>query len=121
MNNLLSLIGIQSAFAGPAAAAPSAASTSQGIFSMLPMIVILIGFMYFLMIRPQTKRAKEHKNLLSGLMKGDEVMTIGGIAGTIEKITDDFIVLSIAEGVNINIQKSAISGSLPKGTLKTIS
>lgn len=118
MRNLFVLLGIFG-FENVYAAAPASAGSS-GIMSMLPMIVILIGFMYFLMIRPQAKRAKEHKNLMGSLQKGDEVMTIGGIAGTIEKVTDDFVVLVIAENININMQKSAIANVLPKGTLKTI-
>jgi len=72
------------------------------------------------MWRPQSKRAKEHKNLVSGLSKGDEVITNGGIAGKISKVSDDFIRVEIAEGVEIKIQKVAISTALPKGTLKSI-
>lgn len=114
------LVSIQTAFADTAAAGGAAAGSGGGLMSMLPMLVILMGLMYFVMIRPQTKRAKEHKNLLSNLQKGDEVMTIGGIGGTIEKLTDDFVVLNIANGVNINMQKSAISTVLPKGSLNKV-
>ena len=84
---------------------------------------IFVGFgliFYFLMWRPQSKRTKEHKNLVSGLSKGDEVITNGGIAGKISKVTDDFIRVEVAEGVEIKVQKIAISASLPKGTLKSI-
>ncbi|MCL5261563.1 MAG: preprotein translocase subunit YajC [Gammaproteobacteria bacterium] len=118
MSIFLSFIGIADAFA--AAAPAQAAGGQQSWGSLIPMFAILILFMYFMIIRPQTKRAKEHKNLVSGLKKGDEVMTVGGILGKIEKITDNFIVLSIAENTNITVQKSAVSNTLPKGTIKSI-
>lgn len=103
-----------------AAGAGSSPSTSQGLMSILPMIILLVVFMYFMVIRPQSKRAKEHKNLISNLQKGDEITTIGGILGKIENIADDFIVLNIAEGTNVTIQKSAIANVLPRGTMKVI-
>mgnify|MGYP000161393752 FL=1 len=89
----------------------------------LMQLVFFGGFIlifYFLMWRPQSKRAKEHKSLVSGLSKGDEVITTGGIAGKISKVSEDFIRVEIAEGVEIKIQKVAISTALPKGTLKSI-
>ncbi|MDX1452076.1 MAG: preprotein translocase subunit YajC [Oleiphilaceae bacterium] len=75
---------------------------------------------YFLMWRPQSKRAKEHRNLVSGLSKGDEVVTSGGVAGKVTKVTDDFVMLEVAEGVEMKIQKVAVASALPKGTLKSI-
>ena len=90
---ILNLLGIGTAYAADAAA-PSA---GQGLISMLPMLIILILFMYFLIIRPQSKRAKEHRSLVNSLQKGDEVITTGGILGKITKISDDFITLTIAE------------------------
>jgi preprotein translocase subunit YajC len=75
---------------------------------------------YFLMWRPQAKRAKEHKELMGGLSKGDEVLTNGGIAGRILRVKDDFIVLEVADNVEIKVQKVAVAGALPKGTLKDI-
>lgn len=95
-------------------------STTQGIISMLPMIAILVLFMYFMVIRPQSKRAKDHKKLMDSLQKGDEVVTLGGILGKIEKISDDFVIINIAENTNITIQKSAISNIVPRGTLKSV-
>ena len=86
-------------------------------------LVFFGGFIlifYFLMWRPQSKRAKEHKNLVSELSKGDEVITNGGIAGKISKVSEDFIRVEIADGVEIKIQKVAIASALPKGTLKSI-
>jgi len=91
--------------------------------SAIMQLVFFGGFIlifYFLMWRPQSKRTKEHKNLVSGLSKGDEVITNGGIAGKISKVTDDFIRVEVAEGVEIKVQKVAISSALPKGTLKSI-
>lgn len=113
--NILTFLGITDAFAD-AAATPTGI---QGMMSFLPMLVILILFMYFMVIRPQTKRAKEHRNLLSNLKKGDEVVTAGGILGKIDEINDDFITLTIAEKVNIKVQKGSVSGFMPKGTLKS--
>jgi preprotein translocase subunit YajC len=72
------------------------------------------------MWRPQSKRAKEHKNLVSSLSKGDEVITNGGIAGKISKVSEDFIAMEVSEGVELKVQKVAIAASLPKGTLKSI-
>jgi preprotein translocase subunit YajC len=103
-----------------AAATTTPPSTTQGIMSMLPMIAILILFMYFMVIRPQSKRTKEHKKLMDNLQKGDEVTTVGGILGRIEKITDDFVMLNIDGNTNIIAQKSAISNIVPKGTIKSV-
>ena len=91
--------------------------------SAIMQLVFFGGFIlifYFLMWRPQSKRAKEHKNLVSELSKGDEVITNGGIAGKISKVSEDFIRVEVAEGVEIKIQKVAIASALPKGTLKSI-
>ena len=100
--------------------AASTQSTSQSIISMLPMIAILILFMYFMVIRPQSKRAKDQKKLIDSLQKGDEVMTVSGILGKIEKIANDFVVLNIAEHTNITIQKNAIANVVPHGTMGSL-
>lgn len=116
--NILTLIGITNAYA--AAATPATTqSSSQSLMSMLPLFLILILFMYFVTIRPQAKRAKEQKKLLSNLQKGDEVLTTSGLLGKIEKINNDFVILNIAENVNITIQKGAIVSCVPKGTIKS--
>jgi len=91
--------------------------------SAIMQFVFLGGFIllfYFLLWRPQSKRAKEHKQLIGGLDKGDEVVTSGGIAGRIVRVKDDFVVIQIAEGVEVKVQKIAIAAALPKGTLKEI-
>jgi preprotein translocase subunit YajC len=81
--------------------------------------VILIGVMYFLMIRPQMKRQKEHRAMLDKLGNGDEVITNGGIAGTVREIGDSFVTVEIADNVRVRLQKGAIANVLPKGTLKS--
>lgn len=79
---------------------------------------IFIFYMFF--IRPQSKKAKEHQQLISALQKGDEVITNGGLLGKITRITDSFFILAIAEGVEIPVQRNAVLTSVPKGTLKSI-
>ena len=85
--------------------------------SLLPMIVLFVA-LYFIMIRPQMKRAKEHQALLGALAKGDEVVTNGGIAGTVVSVKDSFVRVALADNVEVMVQKAAISTVLPKGTLK---
>tara|TARA_B100001063_G_C16689292_1_gene516130 strand:+ start:377 stop:748 length:372 start_codon:yes stop_codon:yes gene_type:complete len=102
--------------------AEGAAVTPEGPSAMMQLIFFggFILIFYFLMWRPQSKRAKEHKNLVTSLSKGDEVITNGGIAGKITKVTEDFIAIEISENVEIKVQKIAIASALPKGTLKSI-
>ena len=102
----------------PTAYAQSAGGQPQGGFGMLVFPVILIAIMYFLMIRPQMKRQKEHRAMLDKLSKGDEVITNGGIAGTVAEIGENFITVEIASNVQVRLQKGAIASVLPKGTLK---
>ena len=86
-------------------------------------IVMLVGFVlifYFLLWRPQAKRAKQHKQLINGISKGDEIVIGGGLVGRITKVNDEFVTLEIAEGTEVNVQKSAIAAVLPKGTIKSI-
>jgi preprotein translocase subunit YajC len=111
--NLLDFL-IPTAHAQAAGAAPAG-----GGFGMLLFPIILIAVMYFLMIRPQMKRAKEHRGMLEKLAKGDEVLTNGGIAGTVSDIGESFITVEIADNVRIRVQKGAIANVLPKGTLKS--
>lgn len=101
-------------------AAAQAAPQGQGNpMSLLVMMVLFFGVFYFMAIRPQMKRAKEHRALLAGLAKGDEVLTNGGIAGRIEDLGESFVSVEIAAGVSIKVQKNAISAVLPKGSLKS--
>ena len=111
--NLLDLI------AAPAFAQAAGQPAPGGFGMSLLFPVLLIGVMYFLMIRPQMKRAKEHKGMLEKLARGDEVLTNGGIAGTVTDIGENFITVEIADNVRIRLQKGAIANVLPKGTLKS--
>nr|MBB4247789.1 preprotein translocase subunit YajC [Rhodocyclus tenuis] len=83
-------------------------------------IILMFVVLYFLMVRPQMKRAKEHKALVDGLAKGDEVVTQGGIAGRVAKVGDNYISLEVAEGVEVQVQKPAVQLVLPKGSLKSL-
>ena len=104
------------------AAEPVAAGQAQqgGGFSLILMLAIFVFFMYFAVWRPQSKRAKEQRDLLGALTKGDEVMTAGGILGTIVKVSDNYIVLALNDSTEITIQKASIVSALPKGTIKSI-
>jgi protein translocase subunit yajC len=97
--------------AGPAGA--------PGLTDFLPLVIIFILF-WFMLIRPQMKRAKEQKKLISELAKGDEVITTSGQLGKISKISDQYVSLEIAEGVVTLVQKSSVQTLLPKGTIKTL-
>ena len=100
-------------------AAPAAAAPGGDMMSILMLVGFVVIF-YLMIWRPPAKRAKEHKNLLAGLQKGDEVVTGGGIAGKVVKVTDDFVVIEASDTVELKIQKMAIAAVLPKGTLKAI-
>ena len=101
------------------AAAPAAGAQGPGGLLSFPILMILMfGVMYFIMIRPQMKRQKEHRALLSALSKGDEVVTNGGIAGRIDEVGETFITVEIASNVKVKVQKGAVSQVLPKGALK---
>jgi len=89
-----------------------------GGMQLVIMIALFFGIMYFMIIRPQSKRAKEHASLLDALSKGDEVVTSGGVLGKIVKIGDNFIELKISDSSNMKIQRSAITSVMPKGTMK---
>ncbi|MES2771155.1 MAG: preprotein translocase subunit YajC [Pseudomonadota bacterium] len=91
-----------------------------GGYEQILMMVAMLVVLYFVMVRPQMKRAKEQKILLESLAKGDEVVTQGGIAGRISKLNDSFVAIEIASNVDVQVQKSAIQLVLPKGTLKSL-
>ncbi len=90
-----------------------------GFISFLPIILMFV-LLYFLMIRPQMKRAKETKAMIEALQKGDEVVTAGGVVGRISKLGDQYVTLEIAPNTEIVVQRSAVQVPLPKGTLKTL-
>ncbi len=115
VNNIINFF-ISPAYADTAAPAQQ----NSGGFSLMLMTGVFIIFMYFVVWRPQSKRAKEQRDLLSSLAKGDEVVTTGGILGKIAKINDNYVQLALTDTVEIMIQKNSIAGALPKGTLKSI-
>jgi len=100
-------------------AADGAASQSASLLQFLPMVVVVIVF-YFFMIRPQSKRAKEHRAMVDSLGVGSEVVFAGGLMGKVKKSEGDYAVITIGTGVDIKIQKSAITAVLPEGTLASL-
>lgn len=115
--SLLNLIGIGTAYA---AAGVPAHGNEGSLMSVLPMLVIFVLIFYFLLIRPQSKRQKEHRKLIEGVGKGDEIVTAGGIMGKVTQVDENAVHLVIAKDVEITLQKASISSVLPKGTLKSI-
>lgn len=97
--------------------APAAAAQPSMIATFLPLILIF-GVMYFLLIRPQVKRQKELKKLVDSIEKGDEIVTNGGLLGRVVKVTDAFLIVEVADGMTIVVQRGAVSSVMPKGTLK---
>jgi preprotein translocase subunit YajC len=98
-----------------AQAAPGAPSQ----FTPLLMVGVFFVIFYFLLFRPQQKRAKEHQNLVSKLAAGDEVVTTGGLLGRVAEVGDTFVTLEVADGVRVKVQKVQITSLMPKGTLKS--
>ncbi|HJV26241.1 MAG TPA: preprotein translocase subunit YajC [Aromatoleum sp.] len=101
------------------AQAAAGGDPTGGLMGLAPLVLMFI-VLWFLMIRPQMKRAKEHKTMVSALAKGDEVITQGGIAGRVTKVGDAYLNLEIADNVTIVVQNQAVVTVLPKGTLKTL-
>ena len=103
----------------PAFAQAAAGSGDPGWTGMLPIILMFV-LLYFMLIRPQMKRAKEHKSMTASLQKGDEIVTSGGVLGKITKLSEGYISIEIAPQVEINVQRAAVQTLLPKGTIKSI-
>ncbi|MGD9951163.1 MAG: preprotein translocase subunit YajC [Burkholderiales bacterium] len=99
--------------------AQAAGGGDPGFVGLLP-IVLMFVLLYFLMIRPQMKRAKEHKQMVEALQKGDEVITAGGVVGRISHIGEAYVGLEVAPNTEISVQRSAVQTLLPKGTIKTL-
>ncbi|MCG3189568.1 MAG: Sec translocon accessory complex subunit YajC [Burkholderiaceae bacterium] len=97
--------------------APAASGGESSLLSLLP-IVLMFVVLYFIMIRPQMKRQKEHKAMVEALAKGDEVVTSGGLLGRVSKLGETFVHLEVANGVELQVQRSSVVQVLPKGTLK---
>lgn len=100
------------------AQSPPAAPQDAGLMGFLPLIIIFVIF-YFLLLRPQMKRAKEQRKMVEALSKNDEVVTTGGLLGKIIEVEDAFITLEVADGVRVKVQKNAVTALLPKGTVKS--
>ena len=102
------------------AMAQSGGGQDPGFLGLLPLILIFVIF-YFLLMRPQIKRAKEHRKMVETLSKNDEVATSGGIMGRITKVDEQFVVLEVADGIRLRFQRGSVASLLPKGTLKDAS
>jgi preprotein translocase subunit YajC len=113
------MVSISNLFISNAYAEGGAPAQGGGFLDFLPLIALLAVF-YFLVLRPQQKRAKEHKALIEALQKGDEVVTLGGVLGRVVKVDENYVSIEVAEGVTNVIQKAAIQTTLPKGTIKSI-
>ena len=106
-------------FINSAQAQASGGAGGQGIMSAMLLPVLLLVVFYFLLIRPQNKRAKEQREMLSKIVAGDEVATTGGILGKVVEVGDQFLTLEIASGVSVKLQKFQVAQLLPKGTVKS--
>jgi preprotein translocase subunit YajC len=107
---------ISSAFA-QAAPAAAGGDMQSSIMSLLPLVLMFV-VLYFIMIRPQMKRQKEHKSMVEALAKGDEVATSGGLLGRVTKLGDNYLGVEIAPGIEVQVQRSAVVQVLPKGSIK---
>jgi preprotein translocase subunit YajC len=117
--SILGLLGISDAIAQTTTTANPSVPAGSSYLMPLLLFAFIVGS-YFLIVRPQNKRIKAQRKLIADLTKGDEVVTAGGILGKIVKISDDFITISIAENIDINVQKAAVTNVLPKGTIKSL-
>ena len=96
------------------------ASAQGGTLELILPLLLMFGIFYFLLIRPQQKKAKEHKNMVTALGKGDEIITNGGLLAKITEVDDNFLTCQIADKVEVKIQRHAIASVLPKGTIKNL-
>ena len=108
---------ISSAFAQTAPAAASGGDMQSTLMSMLPLLLMIL-VLYFVTIRPQMKKQKEHRTMIDALAKGDEIITAGGFVGRVSKLGDGFLTIEIASGVEVQMQRSAVIQVLPKGSMK---
>ena len=99
--------------------AQAGAPSGAGGFGDIIFLIVLFAVFYFLLIRPQQKRAKEHKKMVEAVAKGDEVVTNGGILGKVIEVGESFLTINIAEGVDVKLQRNSIASTLPKGTIKS--
>lgn len=99
--------------------AQAPASGSDTLMTMLPLVLIFVVF-YFLLIRPQSKRQKQHREMVSNLATGDEVVTAGGVLGRVTAVKEQFLTIEVAHGVELTVQRHTISAVMPKGTVKAV-
>lgn len=100
--------------------AATGAATTAGAFNIV-LLVVFVVMLYFLLLRPQLKRAKQHKQMVEALAKGDEIVTSGGMLGKITQVEESFVAVEVAKGMEVRLQKSAVASVLPKGTYKPVS
>ncbi|MGQ0751827.1 MAG: preprotein translocase subunit YajC [Betaproteobacteria bacterium] len=100
--------------------AQGAGASPGGGFEGMLLIVLMFVVLYFLMIRPQMKRAKEHRSMIDALQRGDEIVTSGGVLGRISKLNENYVTLEVASNVEIQVQRPSVQLVLPKGTIKNI-
>lgn len=120
ISTLLINVQVLAADSGSSASAGTSGGTGSSAMAQGLLLVAFAVIFYFLILRPQNKRAKEHQQLVTGLQKGDEVITTGGLLGRITRVADNFFIVAIAENVEVPVQKQAIATTVPKGTLKSI-
>ena len=108
---------ISNAYAQTAPAAAAGGDMSSSIMSMLPLVLMFV-VLYFIMIRPQVKKQKEHRAMIDALAKGDEVVTAGGMLGRVTSLSEGYIGVQVSNGVEVQMQRSAVVQVLPKGTIK---
>ena len=108
---------ISSAYAQTAPAAAAGGDMQSSLMSLLPLVLMFV-VLYFVMIRPQMKKQKEHRAMIDALAKGDEVATAGGLVGKVTKLGDNYLGVEIAQGVEVQVQRTAVVQVLPKGSLK---
>jgi preprotein translocase subunit YajC len=113
------MISISQLFISNAYADGAAGPQDGGFMNYLPLVALLAVF-YFLVLRPQQKRAKEQKTMIEALQKGDEIATVGGVMGKVVKVAEDNVAIEIATNVVIQVQKAAVQNVLPKGTIKPV-
>jgi preprotein translocase subunit YajC len=106
-------------FISSAYAQAAGGDTQSTLLSMLPLLLMFV-VLYFVMIRPQMKRQKEHKAMVEALAKGDEIITVGGFLGKVSKISETYIGLELADGVEVQMQRTAVVQVLPKGSIKAL-
>jgi preprotein translocase subunit YajC len=108
---------ISSAYAQTAPAAAAGGDMQSSLMSLLPLVLMFV-VLYFVMIRPQMKKQKEHRAMIDALAKGDEVATAGGLVGKVTKLGDNYLGVEIAQGVEVQVQRTAVVQVLPKGSIK---